>query len=210
MQFKAKLFSLLVIIPLTIALLCFNHCNTEKNKNEKAKNSYQEVRKINVKINFSQTFEIRQIKKGLTQSDIFIKGIGFSNRRNAIALKNKKPIKEIFVSDINADGYEELYIIIESGKKHPISEIIGITIQENDSYKLIYIPEFDKNTSFEFNYLKNYNGYDSIYIENQQLFRTFPSYNSVKKEYDTHNMVKLNYKLINMNNSFSLQAVVIN
>jgi hypothetical protein len=136
-----------------------------------------------------------------------VSGIGFQNSSNTIKYADVYPFEDLIITDIDTDGFEELYIITRSAGSGSYAELIGITSIKRKSYKTIYIPEYDNKLDTTFNYLNGYMGHDSIYVNNKQLCREFPIYKPTDYNANpTGGKRKIIYKLVEYNNSFSLQV----
>lgn len=202
----------IIIILYCFALLGLLSCS-EKNKTESDQaltsnnKAYQEIKKSRVKFNFNQSFEIKEIKRGASLSDIHVTGIGFPNSSAALKFENQYPIEAYLIGDLDFNGFEEMYIITRSGGSGSYGRVIAITSFNGKSYKSIYIPEYDTEMSLNFEYLKEYMGHDRFYVENKKLCREFPIYNfNDINAIPTGGKRKLEYKLIEYNGGFTLQV----
>lgn len=83
-----------------------------------------------------------------------------------------EPITDVFIADLDKNGYEELYLITTSAGSGSYGEVYAF-ISDKDveiiQCSLANISESD--TDFE-----GYMGHDSFYIENSLLIREFPVY----------------------------------
>lgn len=196
----------IVINACFISLLSCSSINNKPVTTQKQAN-YQELKTTRIKFNFNQVFAIKEIKKGSSISDIYISGIGFQNSSAMLKFKSSDPIENYLVADIDADGFEELYLITRSVGSGSYGKIVGVSSNKGKSYKSIYIPEYDKSLNLKLDYLEGYMGNDFIYVKDKHLWREFPVYKST----DTNNnatggICKIVYALVEYNNSFSLQV----
>ena len=138
---------------------------------------------------------------------IHVRGVGFQNSNNTIFLNDVEPFESALIADIDSNGFEELYIITRSVGSGSFAKIYGIATMDGSSYKLIFNPENDKKVNYNFDYLDQYRGHDSIYIENKQLRRSFPLFNeNDKKCCPTEGKRILTYKLVTYENALTLHV----
>ncbi len=184
-----------------LILLFFVSCKpkTSQQRERRSANEYQEVKITRIKFNFDQSFEVKEIKKSASFSDIIISGIGFLSSSNSIKFEWVNPLENFLVGDLDSDGFEELYLITRSVGSDLKEKIIGITSIKGKSYKAIFIPDFDKKINVNFQYLQGYKGHDSIYLKDMHLYREFPVLNeSTSDRGKTLSKRLIEYKLINM------------
>ncbi len=196
---------LFFVVLLSFSFVC---CKQPKSKiyKQKEESTYREVKDTRVKFNFNQSFEIKEIKIGSSLSDIHVSGIGFQNCTKTLKFMSVDPFEKLLIADIDKNGFEELYILTRSVGSGSYSQIIGITSNKGTSYKSIYIPEYDNTLDIKFDYLDGYMGHDSIYVQNKMLCREFPVYKlSDSNSKPTGGIRKIIYKLVEVDNSFSLQ-----
>lgn len=202
----------IVKITILICVFCLYGCHSDKEDKTSTppsaqKNAYQEIKKSRVKFNFNQSFEIKEIKRGSSISDIHITGIGFQNSSAILKFENQNPIETYLIADIDMNGFEEFYIITRSLGSGAHGKLIGITSYMGKSYKAIFIPENDKKLNLNFEYLIGYRGQDMYFLKNMKLFRKFPVYkNTDIQGMPTEGERLLEYKLIEYEGSFTLQV----
>jgi hypothetical protein len=91
-------------------------------------------------------------------------------------LSDVDPIKDVFLADINNDGFEELYMITEVAGSGGYAGIIGIASNNDKSTSAITVPELLEEDMKAGKLFEGYQGHDKIYIENKLLVREFPVY----------------------------------
>jgi hypothetical protein len=87
--------------------------------------------------------------------------------------EDQDPISDIFLADLDANGFDELYIITTSTGSGSYGKIIGFASNKDKSLSMIHFPAIengDKN-------FKGYMGHDMFKLEDQKLVRLFPVYN---------------------------------
>ena len=87
--------------------------------------------------------------------------------------KDRDPITDIFLSDLDGNGFDEIYIITISAGSGSHGTVLGFASNKDKSLSMINFPEIQKgDENFE-----GYMGHDTFKIEDQKLVRTFPIYN---------------------------------
>jgi hypothetical protein len=77
--------------------------------------------------------------------------------------EDRDPISDVFVTDLDGNGFDEIYIITT-----------GFASNKDKSLSMINFPEIQEgDENFE-----GYMGHDTFKIENQKLVRIFPIYNN--------------------------------
>jgi hypothetical protein len=87
--------------------------------------------------------------------------------------EDRDPISDIFMADLDGNGFDEIYIITTSTGSASYGNVMGFASNYDKSLSMINFPEIhegDENFS-------GFMGHDIFTIENQKLVRTFPIYN---------------------------------
>ena len=87
--------------------------------------------------------------------------------------ENLDPISEVFVADLDGNGFDEIYIVTTSQGSGSYGNIIGFASNKDKSISMIHFPEIEK----EDERFQGYMGHDIFMIEDQKLVRIFPFYN---------------------------------
>lgn len=87
--------------------------------------------------------------------------------------KDRDPIADIFLSDLDGNGFDEIYIITTSAGSGSYGTVLGFASNEDKSLSMINFPEIQEG---DINF-KGYMGHDSFKIEERKLVRIFPIYN---------------------------------
>lgn len=111
-----------------------------------------------------------------SMSNVRISSRGLKEVETDMSLTDIDPIKDIFLADINNDGFEELYIITEVAGSGGYAGIIGVASNNDKSTSTITVPELTEDDMKAGKLFEGYQGHDKIYIENKQLVREFPVY----------------------------------
>ena len=87
--------------------------------------------------------------------------------------EDKDPISDVFLADLDGNGFDEIYIITTSAGSGSYGKILGFSSNKDKSLSMINFPEIQKGDII----FKGYMGHDTFKIEDQKLVRTFPKYN---------------------------------
>ena len=87
--------------------------------------------------------------------------------------KDKDPITDIFLSDLDGNGFDEIYIIITSAGSGSYGTVLGFASNKDKSLSMINFPEVQEGDI----HFKGYMGHDTFKIEERKLVRIFPIYN---------------------------------
>ena len=87
--------------------------------------------------------------------------------------QDRNPISEVFVADLDGNGFDEIYIITISTGSGSHGTVLGFASNKDKSLSMINFPEIiERDENF-----KGYMGHDTFKIEDQKLVRIFPIYN---------------------------------
>ena len=87
--------------------------------------------------------------------------------------EDRDPVSDVFVADLDGNGFDEIYIITTSVGSGSYGTVLGFASNKDKSLSMINFPEIqtgDEN-------FKGYMGHDTFKIEDQKLVRIFPIYN---------------------------------
>ncbi len=108
---------------------------------------------------------------GQSLSTIKIGTRGFENDY-AEVFEDRDPISDVFVADLDGNGFDEIYIITTSAGSGSYGTVLGFASNRDKSLSMINFPEIrEGDENFE-----GYMGHDTFKIEDQKLVRIFPIY----------------------------------
>jgi hypothetical protein len=110
---------------------------------------------------------------GQSVSDIRITTAGFEHELDE-TVEGADPIKDIFIADLDGNGFDELYIITISAGSGSYGKVIGMASNREKSMSMINFPEIERDDPI----FEGYMGHDAFTVENQRLVRSFPVYRS--------------------------------
>ena len=109
---------------------------------------------------------------GQSLSNIRINTRDFEHNHSEI-YTDRDPISDVIVADIDANGFDEIYIITTSAGSGSYGNVLGFASNRDRSLSMINFPDIQHNKEL----FEGYMGHDSFTIENNKLVRTFPVYN---------------------------------
>jgi hypothetical protein len=109
---------------------------------------------------------------GRSLSTIEISTMDFEHNYPEI-YEDRDPISDVFVADLDGNGFDEIYIITTSAGSGSYGNVLGFASNKDKSLSMINFPEIQEgDRNFE-----GYMGHDTFKVENQKLVRIFPIYN---------------------------------
>ena len=86
--------------------------------------------------------------------------------------EDRDPISDVFVDDLDGNGFDEIYIITTSAGSGSYGTVLGFASNKDKSLSMINFPAIQEGSkNFE-----GYMGHDKFRIENHKLVRMFPIY----------------------------------
>ena len=86
--------------------------------------------------------------------------------------EDRDPISNVFIADLDGNGFDEIYIITTSAGSGSYGRVLGFASNKDKSLSMINFPEIQEgDENFD-----GYMGHDTFSIEGQKLIRTFPIY----------------------------------
>ncbi len=86
--------------------------------------------------------------------------------------EDQDPISDIFLADLDANGFDELYVITTSTGSGSYGKVIGFASNKDKSLSIIHFPAIEKGDKN----FKGYMGHDTFKLVDQKLVRLFPIY----------------------------------
>jgi heat shock protein HslJ len=109
---------------------------------------------------------------GRSLATIEIRTEGFEYNFNEV-FEDRDPISDVFVADLDGNGFDEIYIITTAAGSGGYGSVLGLASNKDKSLSMINFPEPRKGDArFE-----GYMGQDTFKIEDGKLVRIFPVYN---------------------------------
>jgi hypothetical protein len=177
MKTKHILFIFIVFITLLLLWSCGEaskkvtgpdiQVSSEESKDSSSDTSKEYKTKTGKTIIISVTHPV-----GRSLSTIEISTMDFEHHYPEI-YEDRDPISDVFVADLDGNGFDEIYIITTSAGSGSYGNVLGFASNKDKSLSMINFPEIQEgDRNFE-----GYMGHDTFKVENQKLVRIFPIYN---------------------------------
>jgi hypothetical protein len=114
--------------------------------------------------------ETHPVGQSLSTIKISTKDFGYNYSE---IYENRDPISDIFLSDLDGNGFNEIYIITTSAGSGSYGTVLGFASNKDKSLSMINFPEVHEGD----NNFKGYMGHDTFKIADRKLVRIFPIYN---------------------------------
>jgi len=109
---------------------------------------------------------------GESFSTIEIRTEGFEHNFGEV-FEDRDPISDVFVADLDGNGFDEIYIITTSVGSGSYGTVLGFASNKDKSLSMIHFPDIREGDED----FQGYMGHDSFKIEGEKLVRIFPVYN---------------------------------
>jgi len=162
---RALPLSTLLVMAILVSAVSLISCSDTKDTSSDAPKEYKT--KTGKTIIISETHPV-----GQSLSTIEISTKDFEHNYPEI-YKDRDSISDVFVADLDGNGFDEIYIITTSAGSGSYGTVLGFASNKDKSLSMIDFPEIQKgDENFE-----GYMGHDTFKIEDQKLVRIFPIYN---------------------------------
>ena len=129
---------------------------------------------------------------GRSLGTIEIRTKGFEHNFQAV-YEDMDPILDVFVADLDGNGFDEIYIITTAAGSGSYGTALGFASNKDKSLSMIHFPEMRRGDA----HFEGYMGHDTFTIEGRKLVRIFPVYNKGDtNEKPTGGRRKLAYGLV--------------
>jgi len=157
--------NMMYVVAISLSTIGLISCCHKKNVSPDAPKEYKT--KTDKTIIISETHPV-----GRSLSTIEIRTKGFEHN-HAEGYDDKDPISDVFVADLDGNGFDEIYIITTSSGSGSYGAVLAFASNKDKSLSMINFPNIRKgDKNFE-----GYMGHDTFKIEGQKLVRIFPIYN---------------------------------
>jgi len=163
---KKKLsLSILIAVAMSVSMVGLISCSDTKSDSYKDPKTYHT--KTGKTIIISETHPA-----GQSLSTIEISTKGFEHNYPEV-YEDRDPISDVFVADLDGNGFDEIYIITRSAGSGSYGTVLGFASNKDKSLSMINFPQIQENDEN----FKGYMGHDTFKIEDRKLVRIFPIYN---------------------------------
>jgi hypothetical protein len=161
---KALPLSLLRVVATTVAIVGLMSCSHNHTTSTDAINEYS--------TKTGKTFVVSQTHPaGRSLATIEIRTEGFENNFEEV-LEDRDPISDVFVADIDGNGFDEIYIVATAAGSGSYGTVLGFASNKDKSLSMIHFPEMREGKA----HFEGYMGHDTFTIEGRKLVRLFPIY----------------------------------
>lgn len=135
-----------------------------------------DTKKTVFKTSTGKSISLIAFKKSNSVHDFAIVTMDFPNSNDSLLIKDSDPFHDAVVKDLDQNGYDELYIITRSIGSGSYATIFGFASNQDLSLTSIYVPQISENDIQFGKPFHGYMGHDSIYFNDNRLYRKFPIY----------------------------------
>jgi hypothetical protein len=163
-KWRWRLLSMMYVVAMSLSTVGLVFCYHNVNASPDAPKEYKT--KTGKTIIISEAHPV-----GRSLSTIEIRTKGFEHNHEKV-YEDRYPISDVFVADLDGNGFDEIYIITTSAGSGSYGTVLGFASNKDKSLSMINFPEIqmgDEN-------FKGYMGHDTFKIEGQKLVRIFPIY----------------------------------
>ena len=165
LKMRGLILSVLFAVAMPISTVGPVHASQSKDSATEFSKAYRT--KTGKAIIISETHPVNQ-----SLSTIEVRTEGFEHDYQEV-YPDRNPISDVFVADLDGNGFDEIYIITTSAGSGSYGTVLGFASNKDKSLSMINFPEkLEKDKNFE-----GYMGHDIFKIEDEKLVRIFPIYN---------------------------------
>jgi len=177
--------SILFAVAMSVAVIGLVHASQSKDRTGDVSKAYRT--RTGKSIIVSETHPA-----GRSLGTIEIRTEGFEHNYEEV-FENRDPISDVFVADLDGNGFDEIYIVTTAAGSGSYGTVLGFASNKDKSLSMIHFPEAQTGgEAFE-----GYMGHDAFQIEGPKLVRIFPIYNNgAANENPTGGRRKLVYGLV--------------
>ena len=176
------------ILPLFVLFFFLIACKQEKSAPEpnqittKKEMSNEDIENTNTiqksifTTSTGKSIELIAYKKSNSLNDLKVIALDFSNTKDTFSITDSDPLQHAWIKDLDNNGYDEIYLITTSSGSGSYANIYGYASNQDLSISPIYVPEITENDLLPEGAYYGYMGHDSIYVDNNKIYRKYPIY----------------------------------
>ena len=166
-----------IIVIITVSLFLFSCQNGNQQNKSKSQWTKSAVKSTEYKTKSGKKF-IVHIDHSLSASISYVQveTSGFEEVNATNAIGEIDPVEEVFLADLDNNGFEELYLLTRSAGSGSYGNIYGFASNKDKSATPIYIPKFSKKQMQKGGLFEGFMGHNKFSIEDNKLINTFPVY----------------------------------
>ena len=108
---------------------------------------------------------------GQSLSTLHLTSLGFDHEFSEV-IEDSDPIKDVYIADLDKNGFDEFYIITISSGSGSYGNILAFASNRDKSLSMIHFPEVEEGDER----FTDYMGHDQVRIAENLLVRSFPIY----------------------------------
>lgn len=192
-------------------LLLHVSCDSEKTKRKEIEGNAAGLEVCELKTESGKEFIVQMdYSKGASICKVKVVTRGFIIANTEHEFGDIDPVSDIFLADLDDNGFEEIYIVTTSAGSGSYSTIYGVASNSDKSTSVIYVREISEVGKQKAQMFEGFMGHNSFTIEKGTLINTF----SVYKEEDsnarpTGGIRKIEYELIASEAGWILEPQII-
>jgi hypothetical protein len=164
-KWRWRVLSIMYVVAMSLSTLGLISCSDGKPGSTDAPKEYRTKTGKTIVV-----LETHLVGRSLSTIEINTKDFDYNYHE---IYEDRDPVSDVFVADLDGNGFDEIYIITTSAGSGSYGTVLGFASNKDKSLSMINFPEIqtgDEN-------FKGYMGHDSFKIEDQKLVRIFPIYN---------------------------------
>lgn len=176
-----------LILPLFILFFLFIACKQEKTTPESDQvttekemsadpGNSDDIQKSIFTTSTGKSIELITHKKSNSLNDLKIIPLDFENTKDTFSISDSDPLQDVWIKDLDKNGYDEIYLITFSSGSGSYGTIYGYASNQDLSMTPVYVPEISENDLLPEGDYYGYMGHDSIYVANNKIYRKYPIY----------------------------------
>lgn len=175
-------------LPLFLCFILIWSCKQEKSTSEPEKQSTEQKdartetalensqQATTLKTATGKSIAVFTHKKSNSLTDFQIVASEFPNTRDTLRIEDADPLQHLWIKDLDNNGFDELYLITSSTGSGSYATIYGYGSNQDLSMTPIYVPEISENDLLPEGIFSGYMGHDSIYSDENRIYRKYPVY----------------------------------
>jgi len=213
-----KIFVVIVLLSLFLIILFFGSIkfrgsipgksSSEVTPNEIREGDYQpSAEKKTYTTHSGKTINVEDTHPvGMSLSTAIITPVGFEGDK-PIILTDIDPLKNVLISDLDKDGFDEIYLITQSAGSGSYGHVYGYASQGDKSLMEINTENansFDRKPDL----FSGYRGHETYMVKEGSLVITFPVYNDKDSNAEpTGGTKEIHYSLVNGDKGSQLKHI---
>jgi len=152
-------------------------CDSGKTKRQKIDGNAAGLEVRELKTGSGKEFIVQMdYSKGASICKVQVVTSGFSVANTEHKFGDIDPVSDIFLADLDNNGFEEIYIVTTSAGSGSYSTIYGVASNTDKSTSVIYVRQISELGEQKAQMFKGFMGHNSFTIETGKLINTLPVY----------------------------------